>query len=407
MSTDSDVKMEAASSKRPATTEAGSARKVAKHNHDLLPEDEQGRLKWRGDPADTFSDWTVEVVSEGALPESAAPAGDSTPASKKDKTLVSPSPKGKKGVVEIGTQTQTYHLHRYFLGFGTRRSEYFTKIFKQGKGNITKLDLEPLAANAFPALLDFLYEPGSTLAIETGTATALHSLGIKLEMKHLEHYAKQFITKDIDLTTFEVYYEHAKLLEDELVIDSVVKFVGKNIASIDSDSTFVTNQTDADFWKNCMSHVTHTANMSTDVHLSKIIAEFGSVNKDKLDAATFQDLTSERQLRKIDPSVAMDLCALEDEFGGGEEGLSSLQKRCAAALAETWKDLDTNDEHIKTRSAGFLVELLTKCLDEARKENETLGGAKSVLTPTVRGRKARAAQRAERVESRSESRSRR
>ena len=46
--------------------DGGKPSKVARYTvTDLLPDDEQGQAKWRGDPADTYSDWTIEVTFEG------------------------------------------------------------------------------------------------------------------------------------------------------------------------------------------------------------------------------------------------------------------------------------------------------------------------------------------------------
>lgn len=405
---------------------------------DLLPEDDQGQLKWRGDPVDTYADWTIEVVFEGPLPQplqaAAAPAPApevatsaftaETPAAKPPAPMISPEPgftpaaapkaaAATAEVIEIQSQTNTYHVHRYFLGFGTRRSEYFAKLFKDARGSVstskkTKFELEPLAAKAFPDLLDFLYDPAMPLVIETDTATALHHLGVKFEMAHLQHYAREFCQKDLSLETLETYYQHAKSFEDKVVLDLIVEFIGKNIGAINSDSVFVKQQTDAALWKAALEHVTfHPVNMSTDLHLSKLITEFGVANKDGLTAATFEELTT--KIRKVDPSVAFALCDLDDHLSPmakEEDGLSSLQQRCATALAETWKELDTNEQLVQTRKAAFLVELLGKCLHEAKSENERLaGGVKQASTPRGRATGTGRAARGDRVESQTTSRS--
>ena len=151
-------------------------------------------------------------------------------------------------------------------------------------------------------------------------------------------------------------------------------------------------QTDAGFWKAAFGHIQlHPVNFSTDLHLSRLVCEFGQANTDKLDAAAFAELMA--PIRKIDPSVAFALCDLEDQLLGGSAAaatdVSSLQQRCATALAESWKELDTTHDHIKSRKANFLVDLLGKCLSEAKAENQRLaGGAKPAPTPTGRGRSA-------------------
>lgn len=385
--------------------EEGKPAKAARYTvTDLLPEDDQGQAKWRGNPEDTYSDWTIEVVFEGPVPkpveEAAAPAPapevamsdaaattDETPAPAPVAAPAPPPPPAE--VIEIQTQTNTYHVHRYFLGFGTRRSEYFARLFKEGGSNTTKFELEHLAAKAFPDLLDFLYDPAMPLVISTETATALHHLGAKFDMKHLQHYSKEFCQKDLSLDTLETYYEHAKAFEDQTVLDLIVEFIGKNIGAISSDSHFVKHHTDAPLWKAAINHVTfHPVNMATDLHLSKLITEFGVANKDSLDPETFEELTS--KIRKVDPSVALALCDLDDHLYGDQEeaGLSTIQQRCATALAENWKDLDVlNEPLVQSRQSTFLVDLLGKCLAEARSENAQLaGGAAKGAGAVARGR---------------------
>lgn len=382
--------------------EEGKPAKAARYTvTDLLPEDDQGQAKWRGNPEDTYSDWTIEVVFEGpvAIPqeEVAAPAPAPEVAISDVDTTMAEAPAevpaaapAPPPVIEIQTQTNTYHVHRYFLGFGTRRSEYFARLFKESKSKSkkTKFELEHLAAKAFPDLLDFLYDPAMPLVIGTETATALHHLGVKFEMKHLQHYSKEFCQKDLSLDTLETYYEHAKKFEDQAILDLLVEFIGKNIGAISSDSHFVKHHTDAPLWKKAIDHVTfHPVNMATDLHLSKLITEFGVANKDSLDPETFEGLTN--KIRKVDPAVALALCDLDDHLYGVQEGgLSSIQQRCSTALAENWKDLDVlNEPMVQDRQSAFLVDLLGKCLAEARSENAQLaGGGAAAAKGVARGR---------------------
>lgn len=384
---------------------------------DLLPDDDQGKLKWRGDPADTHSDWTIEVVFEGPVVVSAAPApapeiagssdaavppsGDATMEEGAGADAVEPPLKKaapNPEVIEIQTQTKTYHVHRYLLGFGTRRSEYFAKLFKAAGSDDrkTRFELEPLAAAAFPDLLDFLYDPRGPLVVDTETATAVHHLGIKLEMTHLMHYSMKFIETDLALDTLQTYYQHAKLFQDQTILDMIVQFIGKNITAISTTPATVgfVQETDAQLWKSALEHVSpNPNNFATDLHISKLISQFAAANKDSLDATTFQELTAETKLRKIDPAVAWTLCELDDDVASrhavvsaeGEDGtqLSSLQQRCATALSENWKRIDVSGEQVKTRKTAFLVDLLGKCLSEAKAENENItSSAKKVARRT-------------------------
>lgn len=491
--------------------------KVARYTvTDLLPDDEQGKAKWRGNPNDTYSDWTIEIIyeksvettvltttaeSEGAeaattttttedavvpavtpaprpapspapapvlavsspevtrqatagaedssslpfispepqqqkqqppeTPASAVPVSQDveqtpanaatteaeaaeakTPAPQATSTTPSETPKAPKETttktttIEIKTQVDTYHVHRYFLGYGTRRGKYFTQLFKDQLADptddsprVSRFEVEPLAGKAFPDLLDYLYDPRSPLVIETETATALHHLGVQFEMEHLQHYAKQFIQKDLSMQTLDMYYQHAaKIFCDEVILGFIVDFVAQNIDLIGATTNFVKQETDAKLWNATLCNNTnltlHPTRFDKDLHISKIVANFGMAHKTDdtvLDAHTFQELTNIANFRKVDPSVALDLCDLDDYFNDiiareeAEEGegaitppttvLSSLQQRSATALAEVWKELDVanvHNEQIQRRKPLFLVDLLGKCLKEAKTENDKL-----------------------------------
>eukprot|EP00980_Cylindrotheca_fusiformis_P022970 scaffold9951_cov146-Cylindrotheca_fusiformis.AAC.14 len=88
-------------------------------------------ISWRSDPKHSFSDWRVEIT-----------------------------------VKETGT-IEVYYLHRNVLGYGVRKSEYFSRQFQEDRvvngyyetksPQVTKLVLPKAWANLFPLVLDFLY----------------------------------------------------------------------------------------------------------------------------------------------------------------------------------------------------------------------------------------------------------
>ena len=101
-------------------------------------------LCWRDDPESSLSDWILRVEAPGA--------------------------------------NATYHVHRAMLATGVRRSEYFARLFtgagtsglvENVQGSST-IPLEPSAANAFPAFLDFVYK--GELTISDASAMALRHL---------------------------------------------------------------------------------------------------------------------------------------------------------------------------------------------------------------------------------------
>jgi hypothetical protein len=124
------------------------------------PIDEGGRLDWRLEPAQSHSDYDIEVQFDRRLENE-----DSI------------------------TATQVYHVHRNILAVGPKRSEYFARLlqgsFLEMETNTSKIQLDEVAANAFPYMLDYIYERNETLAITSETAVALHWLGQYFEIRRL------------------------------------------------------------------------------------------------------------------------------------------------------------------------------------------------------------------------------
>jgi hypothetical protein len=144
---------------------------------------ETTRPKWRDDPAESFSDWKIEIVVE---------EGDSK-------------------------YSQIYHVHKTFLAHGPRRCEYFTKllrseeVFKENHSGISQITLDPLSAKA----LDYVY--GFNHSITTETATALDYLGDYFGNSELQTFSIQFGYKDMSLDNVHVYYAHAEELCNEVI----------------------------------------------------------------------------------------------------------------------------------------------------------------------------------------------
>jgi hypothetical protein len=99
--------------------------KKARYDSDDEPP-EEAVLCWKMDPTKSLSDWTIEIVSK---------------------------PNGK-------TRVDTYHCHKNILAVGPRHSEYFAHLlqsgdrFTEGQSNTSRIELETLAAQTFPVLLD-------------------------------------------------------------------------------------------------------------------------------------------------------------------------------------------------------------------------------------------------------------
>ena len=175
-----------------------------------------------------------------------------------------------------------------------------------------------------------------------------------------------------------------------LIVDSdairglLVKFLAGNLLKIDPSSSLLT-QFEPQLWVEAFEY--KTANFAPKEqfsrHLSNLIATICTNNQEDLDRATFTKLIETSKISCVNPTIAVALCDIEDRLQQelNEENLkeskfgklSTLQEKCAAALAGTWQELRKPDaetlEKLKNRKPEFLVDLLSKSLNEkARSE---------------------------------------
>lgn len=302
------------------------------------PAEEQDAL-WRLPPEESYSDWTIVIVT-------VTDSEDTEP------------------------ETKVYHVHKGILAAGPRRCEYFTRLFqKEQISGTTRMELHELAANAFPAMLDFMYQTSDKLGVVTETATALHALGAFFENKRLQWEAKQFFKKDISVSNCHIYYEHAKIFEDEKILDQIARMVAdrKNLLSLQTTSPLIMIA-DVDFWPTVLGYV----NMREDAsrHASRLIYQVIKVRSATMDVEIFEQLTDEKYLPYIDINVASHLLDAQDFFRMGEDEsvLTSLQKRCVAAVAGNWLRLasaQNRSDFLTRQKPAILAELLDQVLQRA------------------------------------------
>ena len=96
---------------------------------DVSKVEKEVTLSWRGDPLQTFSDWTIIVATSEF-------------------------------------DSKTYHVHKSILSVGPRSSRYFSKLFLEGSQrhnkaqSSTRIELDEQDADAFPLFLDFMKTKG-------------------------------------------------------------------------------------------------------------------------------------------------------------------------------------------------------------------------------------------------------
>ena len=102
----------------------------------------------------------------------------------------------------------------------------------------TRLELEQLAAENFPFLLDYLYSPYHELKINTYNATALHSLSAQLQMRALRRKVREFWMADLGMDNLVTYYDHARLFKDAKILAHAEQHCAQHIFDI-SESAVV------------------------------------------------------------------------------------------------------------------------------------------------------------------------
>ena len=191
---------------------------------DTQPSEIEQKISWRHDPEESFSDWTIVVTSEPR--------------------------EGNEGIETDGTPTptsETYHVHRLVVGAGPRKSNYFLRLFKtkglkEAQASTSHITLERSAANAFPLMLDFMYDISSgDVEASTETAVALKHLANYFDVPSLLGNIDKFIQDDLTLDNMHIYARDGNLFHDDETIQDTMKRVApewRNLfASDDEDKS--------------------------------------------------------------------------------------------------------------------------------------------------------------------------
>ncbi|GAX12498.1 hypothetical protein FisN_24Hh074 [Fistulifera solaris] len=305
--------------------------------------------KWRDDPVESFSDWKIEISSDRR-------------------------------------ECNTYFVHKTFLAHGSRRSEYFSRLFrsetsfKESQSNTSQIELDPIAADAFPTLLDYVY--GSELSIVEENATALHHLGEYFEIDPLQEASLEFCQQNMSLENLHLYYVAAKQLCNEPVMTLVTDCLRAHMDDVLPTHSIV-EQSHPQLWIEALGldQGNKRCNIYDTSDLSLVIAKMCmSQSEETLDAKTFYTLVN--ALTMVHPGAALDLCELADRYRlddanhGAISGLALFQERCASTLANQWKDLHSMDdlqiEKMLQRSPEFLVSLLMQSSKRASRDVDRL-----------------------------------
>ena len=185
------------------------------------------KLTWRGDAAKTYTDWTIEVHAEdtsGLLVDTERPAS-----------------------------SEIFTVHRAVLSQGERASSYFCTQFSlettETVGQKSTITLPQCCAEAFPAMLDFMY--GENLSLTVDSAAPLMELARRFQLpalgKKLGVHLNDFLNNPESAL---MILAHALDLKLEKVAQAALKVVARNFGEGHEglkDLHLISRLSDADF----------------------------------------------------------------------------------------------------------------------------------------------------------------
>ena len=336
-------------------------------------------LTWRSDPKKSLADWTVQIVVKGS------------------------------------SSVTSYHVHKSVLAVGPRRSNYFASTFASAQNNgrkssrgrgrsqtpppspydnihpcdflqdtlslpasqlvdytdhrssTTRLEVELLAAEAFPVLLDYMYSSIGELAINTENATALFALSAQLGIKTLRRKSKDFWIKDLCMENLTTYYAHARIFKDNKMLTYAEEYCADHIFEVKETLVVeILTAVDPHFFLRVVTSSVMQGDEQAALRLSLLIAVYGNIHKNELSPSLFLRLTAAGHLPTVEVKAATVLLELEDDICQTSDRMTSLKERAIAVISRNWEDA---------------------CFGQAPvdKKDPDLTDGKAVLLPRVKG----------------------
>ncbi|KAI2506478.1 BTB/POZ domain containing protein [Fragilaria crotonensis] len=307
-------------------------------------------LTWRLDPDESLSDWTLTVVANPDLVEQPSDEGDDEnddsandeKEEHRDDEQINPASPQRSQKRPPHLSSKKYFVHRTQLAVGPRRSEYFAKLFRQHSNRKkrsasgTRIELRPSAADAFPAMLDFLYcAVGTPPQVTTETAVALRHLATCFGIRELFDAVTEFIKGDLSPETSPTYLLEADTYGHDKLRSAALRACAQNFENI-KFSRIVT------LTPSLLEEVVTSSDLKVSSRiLSARIASYCRCRPGMVDANMLQRLTRPDRMPEIAPEESLFFLHLisevdevcDDESLGGRRsgGQHSLYNRCLDA----------------------------------------------------------------------------
>ena len=287
-------------------------------------------LHWRNDPTESKTDWTIEILVNGEIHGS-------------------------------------YPVHTSVLCEESKRSEYFAGLFvrqhsefSENQSRSSRIELPPLAAEAFPFFLDYFYlKSGSLEDIDYEHAAALFYLGDYFGVVGIQHAAEKVWRQHMKIENCAVFYEHSQLFSNEKLAEAVDQLLCHDVGAIDPLRANFAGASISS-WLHVLTTALETNNGRPNDNLVALISKFCYKRKDDLSFEAFLMLTDLEVLPTMGYKAALSFLEFDKLFCGSSSlssgELSDLQARCIDELAaskdvsvETKNFVLTNLENIDPR----------------------------------------------------------
>jgi BTB/POZ domain len=312
-------------------------------------EDGSSKLWWRGHPDETFSDWCIKIIEEDS------------------------------------DVTREYHVHRVILSQGRRRSLYFSQEFKsqsrQTGERVSNIKLGASEANAFEAMLDYMYF--CDLEATPVTALPLVYLADFFDCPGLKGEIIAFILDDLAANDSGLFYlEVAHDYQNVQVMEIANKHCAERFDDI-GENLLELPVSLVEELLNCPHIVCKEPERAGPSVCAYILRHRNEITPALLAGATRVEI-----LPKIgDLEVAKVLLDLVKNLNCPSEhphwnGLTSLCVRCYDELDPDWTALDPRDALLqqvasKERNHQLLLARLTSALQRARVQSSGKDGMRS------------------------------
>jgi hypothetical protein len=397
--------------------------------------DRPSPITWRGDPNDTYSDWTIVVVTN-----------------------------------EL--QTASYHVHKSIVCFGPRQSKFFAKSVLENQREIRKLkqrshgkagyhestsikvELDDRDAANFPLLLDFIYAPctngmlpndgtlttaasslSATLStgvsaslgsfmtasmdeaessqpseedlIRTKNALSLRYLAKRFEVETFILAVNKFIQRDLNFKTGPFYLTKAWIYKDDRLAQSAQKLCAENFEQLDVRALM---KLPSNLFRVVVKALEsfEDDNEQLSMFLSEVVCRYFEKNPAVLSASFLLELTDPLLMPYISPEASIGYTALTKDLEPRDAkqhwgGLVGLCRRCAKSVVQEygWSDFSVNDaaqEYLEIPNPQAQVSIdsllfatsFAAALEQAQndyedimQEQETLGETVSAMNETM------------------------